>query len=160
MGGSDTTQVISGDSLQDLLGPVFCNHDGTHSTWDETNISKADTIAIYFSASWCGPCKRFTPILAEAYEKAKAEGKNFEVIFASACSTEDDFLEYYHKMPWMAMRFQDKRIRALMEKFQVRGYPTVVILDREGKVKLQDAYDLMTDENSEKKGYDALVQHL
>ena len=31
-------------------------------------------VALYFSAHWCGPCKRFTPLLGVWYEDQKAGG--------------------------------------------------------------------------------------
>jgi thiol-disulfide isomerase/thioredoxin len=36
-------------------------------------------VALYFSASWCKPCREFTPKLVELYNKKKAEGEDFEV---------------------------------------------------------------------------------
>ena len=36
-------------------------------------------VALYFSASWCPPCKLFTPVLKAAYEAANKAGKRFEV---------------------------------------------------------------------------------
>lgn len=31
-------------------------------------------LAVYFSASWCAPCKQFTPVLKKVYNKLKEEG--------------------------------------------------------------------------------------
>ncbi|CAA0818255.1 Probable nucleoredoxin 1 [Striga hermonthica] len=44
---------------------------------------KGKTVGLYFSASWCGPCQRFTPNLVEAYNELKQVDK-FEVIFIFA----------------------------------------------------------------------------
>ena len=46
--------------------------------------SKKFTI-LYFSASWCPPCHRFTPILKELYAEANAE---LEIIFCHGCTEE------------------------------------------------------------------------
>ena len=42
-------------------------------------------VVLYFSASWCAPCHRFTPILAELYAEKKEE---LEIIFCAGCTEE------------------------------------------------------------------------
>ena len=44
---------------------------------------KGKYVGVYFSASWCPPCKRFTPKLVEAYTN-HLKGKNLEIVFVSA----------------------------------------------------------------------------
>jgi nucleoredoxin len=41
-------------------------------------------IGLYFSASWCGPCKAFTPKLAACYKALKERGAPFEIVFISS----------------------------------------------------------------------------
>ena len=41
--------------------------DGTKSTVEEALKGKK-IVCFYFSASWCPPCRMFTPILKEFYE--------------------------------------------------------------------------------------------
>ncbi|CAN0006606.1 unnamed protein product, partial [Hapterophycus canaliculatus] len=45
--------------------------------------------AFYFSASWCGPCRKYTPQLAALYNRAKSQHKAFEVVFVSLDGDED-----------------------------------------------------------------------
>ena len=60
--------------------------------------------AIYFSANWCGPCRRFTPLLAEWYAKVSDD---VEIIFASCCDDAAAFEEYAKaKHPWLALPYE------------------------------------------------------
>lgn len=74
----------------------------------EKNLSdiKSKYVLVYVSASWCPPCRGFTPQLAEFYNKHK-DSKDFEVIFYSWDEEEDEFDAYFKKMPWLAVRFAD-----------------------------------------------------
>lgn len=83
------------------------------------------TVFFYFSASWCPPCRGFTPQLVEFYTKYHVE-KNFEVIFASWDEEADDFKEYYAKMPWLAIPFGNVTIKALTDVYQVQSIPTLI----------------------------------
>jgi len=87
-------------------------------------------VALYFSASWCGPCRQFTPQLAQFYARARAAGRRFEVVFVSADRDEASFKEYLGHMPWLAVPF-DRRQTAQM-RFQVNGIPNLKILGPSG----------------------------
>ena len=71
-------------------------------------------IAIYFSASWCGPCKKFTPVLAQLYKTLNKKGKKFEVVWLSRDRTSEEFLGYYQQMPWLAVPLQN--LQPVLEK--------------------------------------------
>lgn len=64
-------------------------------------------VGVYHSASWCGPCRFFTPQLVKFYERNK---KDFEVVFFSADKSEDDMKSYVKKdkMKWLAVPFGKK----------------------------------------------------
>ena len=90
--------------------------------------------AVYFSASWCGPCRRFTPMLAEAYSQAKAKGLPFEVVFCSADHSEEEFDSYYGgHHPWLAIEYEAHEREGMMGKFSVSGIPQLSILDAQGR---------------------------
>jgi nucleoredoxin len=73
-----------------------------------------NAVAIYFSASWCGPCKQFTPVLAQLYANLNKKGKKFEVVWLSRDRSSEEFLSYYQQMPWLAVTLQN--VQPILEK--------------------------------------------
>ena len=63
-------------------------------------------VALYFSASWCPPCKLFTPVLKAAYEAANKSGKKFEVVWVSSdydAASQQAYMEDKHG-DWLQVR--------------------------------------------------------
>ena len=77
-------------------------------------LSGKDVIGLYFSASWCGPCKRFTPMLRDVYNILKQSGKSFEIIFVSSDSDDESFEQYYGAMPWLSVPFDETDVREVI----------------------------------------------
>lgn len=91
---------------------------------------------VYFSAHWCPPCRGFTPVLVDAYNKLKAAGKAVECVFVSGDKDDKQFNEYLDEMPWLAVPRSDaKRIAALNQVFEVDGIPSLIILDEQMQVR-------------------------
>ena len=93
-------------------------------------------VGLYFSAHWCPPCQAFTPLLAKFYNEMKAaKPGEFEVVFVSSDKGPSEWAGYYGAMPWLALPFEDRdRKAALSSRFQVKGIPTLVLLDADGNV--------------------------
>ena len=58
-------------------------------------------IALYFSAHWCGPCRKFTPLLSVCYED-QPEKDEVEVVFVSSDHDVEGFDEYLCVGGWGA----------------------------------------------------------
>ena len=100
---------------------------------------KSEVLAVYFSAHWCPPCRRFTPILADLYNKWNANAgdkKPLEVVFCSFDSDADQYKEYFDTMPWATLPFGDPLIKKLSDKFEVEGIPCLVIISKDGKQEM------------------------
>lgn len=93
------------------------------------------TVAVYFSASWCGPCRGFTPQLVKFYKSVKSRS-NLEIVFISSDKTDKDMMKYMKndKMPWLATEFKHPAAMALKKELGVRGIPTLVVFDKNGKL--------------------------
>jgi nucleoredoxin len=96
---------------------------------------QSKTLALYFSASWCPPCRAFTPALASTYENKKKSNDDFEFLFVSADKDPASFAGYHAKMPFPALPFEKRdECMELSSLFGVSGYPTLVTVSPDGKV--------------------------
>jgi nucleoredoxin len=97
-------------------------------------------IGLYFSASWCNPCRRFTPFLSDFYKNQGGtkqvnglkESEQFDIVFISLDHTEEKFEEYASKMPWNSISWNllKSGLKAdLCEKYEIKSLPALVILD-------------------------------
>lgn len=111
------------------------------SHFDDTPLAPVKYYALYYSASWCGPCKAFTPKLVEWYQKTKPENPHFELIFVSQDNSEPDMAKYMadDHMPWPALDFKKKAQDKALTKYAGSGIPDLVLIDSDGKV-LSDSF--------------------
>jgi nucleoredoxin len=112
-------------------------------TFDATPLKDAKYIAIYYSASWCGPCRAFTPDLVKWYKRNKAKNPHFELVFVSSDRSAADMAAYMKgdDMEWPALAFDKKKDSgsAAVTKYSGRGIPCLVLIDEKGTV-LSDSY--------------------
>ncbi|KAH9627195.1 hypothetical protein KSS87_020741 [Heliosperma pusillum] len=119
---------------------------------DQVSIEtlKGKKIGLYFSASWCGPCRRFTPTLVEVYGEILSRTKDFEVVFITFDEDDESFEKYFVNMPWLAVPFSDlEACDSLEELFNVKETPHLVILDENGKVLMDDGVEIIRDYEAE-----------
>ena len=118
-----------------LLGPLLLRRAGSSSTPEATADALHNTrlVGLYFSAHWCPPCRRFTPMLVEAYNHLKEEypSHGLEIVFVSSDRSETEFTEYFASMPWMALPYDATRMRKqqISMRYGIQGIPGLVILD-------------------------------
>merc|ERR1711920_34985 len=123
-------------AMINLFGDTLQSKAGETSTADAL---AGKTVGIYFSAHWCPPCRGFTPQLVESYNTMTAAGKAFEIVFVSSDRDEAAFAEYFGEMPWLALPYAKRELKAkLSKKFKVNGIPTLVIIDSDGKTITTD----------------------
>ncbi|KAL7558798.1 hypothetical protein ACA910_012471 [Epithemia clementina (nom. ined.)] len=97
----------------------------------EDALGGKEFVLLYASASWCGPCRNFTPKLAQWYNNSLPanNAKPAEVVFLSADHNESGFKQYYSHMPWLAVDYDDDTREQLMAHIRVSGIPRLVVLD-------------------------------
>ena len=107
----------------------------------KTEELDAKVYGIYFSAHWCPPCRQFTPLLVDAYNKINETGGSFKIIFVSWDHTEAEQFEYMKEMnmPWYVVKFHCAEAEKLKNKYSVDSIPRLVIIDSEGTLITKDA---------------------
>lgn len=101
---------------------------------DGKALASKKYIAVYFSAHWCPPCRKFTPQLSAWYEKNK--GPDFELIFASSDKSDKARAEYmsWGKMTFPYLEFKNKVKNQIMQTLGLKGIPCIVVFDKDGNV--------------------------
>ncbi|CAF1053317.1 unnamed protein product [Adineta ricciae] len=119
-------------TLKEILGEKLVQHNQSDDKPSEISADELNgkSIALYFSAYWCPPCRNFTPMLAKVYKDVYDEISNkVEVVFLSCDVNEEEFNKYLEEMPWKAVPFADRdRPRFLGDKLTPNGLPSLIVL--------------------------------
>ncbi len=130
------------DAVADVAkGNLVHFQNGNLVSVDESDLAQKKIYGLYFSAHWCGPCRKFTPKLVEYYNKIAGEHPEFEIIFVSSDRSSEDMAAYMREagMPWTAIEFTKLANVPSLKKYAGDGIPDLVIVDATGKV-LGDSY--------------------
>ena len=121
-------QVVDENLFLDITGVT---PDGQELSLSEL-VGQTDYVLLDFWASWCGPCRRFIPVLKEMY--AGQPKGHFQIL---SCSVDQDIMAWQvalseEQMPWPQMR-QDEN-HPCSDKYEVQFIPHTVLIDRDGKI--------------------------
>src|SRR4029077_2304958 len=119
-----------------LKGDIVQYRNGGLVHVDDAVLANKKLIAFYFSAPWCGPCRKFTPQLVEYYNRVVAEHPEFEIVFYSHDRSPADFESYVREanMPWPAIDFAKLKGKEALTKNAGNGIPSLVLVDASGNV--------------------------
>jgi thiol-disulfide isomerase/thioredoxin len=117
-------------------GAYFTDITGVTPEGDELSLSElvgqTDYVLVDFWASWCGPCRRFVPVLKEIYA-GLPEGK-LQILSCSVDQEEGAWRQALDEelMPWPQMREDENHLCA--DKYNVQFIPHTVLIDSEGMI--------------------------
>ncbi|MEQ8788573.1 MAG: TlpA disulfide reductase family protein [Pirellulaceae bacterium] len=93
---------------------------------------RGKVVIVDFWATWCGHCIREMPHVRELHKKLNDKG--FEVVGVSLDKDLDALAKFLEEndVPWENL--QGDETQALAQKYGIRGIPTMMLIDRDGKV--------------------------
>jgi len=128
----DTPNVLASQ----LKGDLVSWKNGSMTPFDDGTLAQKKLIALYFSAHWCGPCRKFTPQLVEFYNRVAPQHPEFEIVFVSNDRSPIAMETYMRiaEMPWPAIAFAKLPGKEALKKYAGESIPCLVLLDSNGKV--------------------------
>ncbi len=105
--------------------------DGHEFDWESY---RGNFVLIDFWASWCGPCREEIPNVMKNLEKYSETG--FQVVGINIDQDRSAFDTYMQEaqLPWQNIMPDENGNSEMATYYAVSGIPTVILVDREGKV--------------------------
>ena len=98
----------------------------------EKRKEKPKATLLDFWATWCGPCRKTLPVLANIYKKYGDKGLEVIGISEEPLETLNAFYERQHASPYPLYRDKTKD---LWRRYGIRAVPTLMLLDKDGYIK-------------------------
>jgi thiol-disulfide isomerase/thioredoxin len=93
---------------------------------------RGKVVLVDFWATWCGPCRREMPNVKALAERLGPQG--FEVVGVSLDEDQEALAAYLEENAIAWETLAGEGTQDLATKYSVRGIPTMMLVDREGKI--------------------------
>ena len=130
-------QAPNANAIRELVkGDLVSLRNGALGHFDDEALEKKKLIALYFSAHWCAPCRKFTPELVDYYNRVATQHPEFEIVFISFDKSQFAMETYMREanMPWPAIDFPKLGGKEAIRKYAGKGIPCLVLVDATGTV--------------------------
>jgi nucleoredoxin len=116
------------------LEKVLVDSDG--KPYHDDHLQNKKIFALYFGASWCPPCRAFSPDFVKYLNDTMPKHPELAVVMMSNDQQPDKMLEYMkeEKMPFPAVPLRDLNQSSLLLSYSAQLIPELFIVDRFGKV--------------------------
>ncbi len=131
---ADVADTGSDSIFDDFFEGNLLRLDGKSLASYDDVVTPEKYYIFYYTASWCGPCLRFTPSLVKWYNDNKND--NFEIVVITWDENTRDMKNYAvaKKMPWTILK--QSKADDFQRKFphKVSGIPSVITCGLDGKI--------------------------
>jgi len=107
-------------SLKDLNGKTF-----------RLSAQKGNIVLLFFGTTWCPACRQEIPALREIYEKYSPKGLRFFYIDINETAERVARFARQNSFPYPVLLDLDGSVSL---DFNIIGVPTLILLDKEGKI--------------------------
>ena len=104
----------------------------TVDNFEEEVLGSQIPVLVDFWATWCGPCRKTLPVLANIYKKYSSKGVEIIGIADEPVETLNDFYAHQHASPYPLYRDAKKE---MWMRYGIHAVPTLMLLDKDGYIK-------------------------
>jgi peroxiredoxin len=131
---ASTSAASTCEKGQTLFTMDFAEKDLKGQTFS-TAAQRGQVVLVNIFATWCPPCQSETPSLIEMYNKYHDQGLRVVMVSTETSDQVEQFAQKYATpFPMLADAAGQKVIKQVPD---FRGYPTTLLLDKEGHVRYQ-----------------------
>jgi hypothetical protein len=91
-------------------------------------------LCLFFGNSKCVMCENFLPKLVDFYVETNLERKLVEVLYVPVFEDKVKYAAFQRRMPWLYLPPLDERVDGLIEHYEVKAIPKLLVVRHDGTV--------------------------